>query len=187
MLHFGGGGVMYEKNLDNEILRLISLQPEISDKDIAFNLSVPEELVKMHIADFNDTREKILIMSYGHKSCDGLKEAFESEDYRVVKAPGDSSAIETVKSEKPDIIVLDTGSVDIDSFEICRQLKVSSKYSWVPLVMFSEKGEAKSRVKAFESGVDDYITAPLNPMEFRARINMILRRTRVRIEGEFSF
>jgi PleD family two-component response regulator len=176
---FWRGGVMYEKNIDNDILRLIDLQPEISDGDIAFNLSVPEELVNMRIAEFNDTREKILIMGYGHNICDSLKEVFESENYCVVKAPRGSSALETVKSEKPDLIVLDTGSADIDGFEIFRQLRASSKYSWIPVVMFSEKVEAKNRVKAFELGVDDYIAAPFNSLELKARINVILIRYRL--------
>ena len=59
---------MHEKNLDQEILKLIESEPEISSNDIARNLSVPEELVKMRIANFNDTREKILIMSYWAQS-----------------------------------------------------------------------------------------------------------------------
>ncbi len=79
---------MHEKNLDHEILKLIEAKPEISDKDIARNLSVPEELVKMRIANFNDTREKILIMSYGHSIYDSLKVALEPENYSVVKAAG---------------------------------------------------------------------------------------------------
>jgi hypothetical protein len=57
---------MQEKNLDHEILKLIESEPEISSNDIARNLSVPEELIEMRIANFNDTREKILIMSYSH-------------------------------------------------------------------------------------------------------------------------
>jgi len=56
---------MHEKNLDHEILKLIEAQPEINDTDIARNLLISEELVKTLIANFKDTREKILIMSYG--------------------------------------------------------------------------------------------------------------------------
>ena len=45
--------------------------------------------------------------------------------------------------------------------------------------MLSERGEAKDRVEAFESGADDYVTTPLNPLELKARVRMILRRTRI--------
>jgi len=170
---------MHEKNLDHEILKLIEAQPEINDTDIARNLSISEELVKTLIANFKDTREKILIMSYGPSIYDSLKLALEPENYSVVKAPGGSSALETVKTEKPDIVLLDTGHADIDGFEICKQLKANSRYRWIPVVMLSERGEAKDRVKAFESGADDYVTTPLNPLELKARVRMILRRTRI--------
>jgi len=56
---------MNTKNLDNEILKLIEAQPEISEMEIASRLSVPEELVKARISNFNDTRQKILIVGMG--------------------------------------------------------------------------------------------------------------------------
>jgi two-component system, OmpR family, alkaline phosphatase synthesis response regulator PhoP len=171
--------VMYEKNLDHAILKLIEAKPEINSTDIARNLSVPEELVKMRIANFNDTRKKILIMSYGHSIYDSLNAALEAESYCVVKAFGGSSVLEAVKTEKPDLILLDTGLMDRDGHEICRQLKASSKYCWIPVVMLSEKGEARDRIEAFESGADDYVTTPFSFLELKARICMILRRKRI--------
>lgn len=170
---------MHEKNLDHEILKLIEAEPEISSNDIARNLSVPEELVKMRIANFNDTREKILIMSYGHSIYNSLNAAFEPESYSVVRTFGGSSALETVKNEKPDLVLLDTGLMDRDGFEICRQLKASSKYCWIPIVMLSEKGEVKDRIEAFKSGADDYVITPFSFLELKARIGMILRRKQI--------
>jgi len=170
---------MYEKNLDHEIVKLIEGQPEINNKDIAFNLSVPEELVKTRIESFNDTRDKILIMSQGRNVYDSLKAALEPENYSVVKASSGSSALETVKSEKPDLVLLDTRLADIEGFEICRQLKAISRYWWMPVVMLGERAEVKDRVKAFESGADDYVTAPFDLPELKARVSMILRRARM--------
>jgi two-component system, OmpR family, alkaline phosphatase synthesis response regulator PhoP len=170
---------MHEKNLDHEILKLIEAEPEISSNDIARNLSVPEELVKIRIANFNDTREKILIMSYGHSIHDSLNSALESESYCVVKAFGGSSVLEAVKNEKPDLILLDNGLMDRDGFKICRQLKASSKYCWIPVVMLSEKGEVEDRIEAFESGADDYVITPFSLTELKARIGMILRRKKI--------
>lgn len=168
-----------KKNLDHEIFKLIEAQPAINNKDIAYSLSIPEELVKMHIENFNDVREKILIMSYERSFYDIFKAALELENYNVVKAPGDSSALETVKNEKPDLILLDTGHLDIDCFEICRQLKASSRYWQIPVIMLIEKDEVKDRIKAFDSGADGYITAPFNSQELKARVEMLLKRTRV--------
>lgn len=166
---------MHERNLDHEILKLIESEPEISSNDIARNLSVPEELVKMRIANFNDTREKILIMSYGRTIYDSLNESLEPERYCVVTAQEGFSTLEAIKTEKPDLVLLDTGFMDRDGFEICRQLKASSKYSWIPVIMLGERGEVKDRIEAFESGADDYVTTPFSLMELKVRIGMALR------------
>ncbi len=166
------------KNLDYEILRLIEAQPEISERDIASSLSVPEELIKIRIANLKDTRQKILIMGDGNSTCN-IKATLEAENYNVVKIPGGFSALEAVKTEKPDLVLLDTGLADLEDFKICKQLRTSSRYWWIPVMVLSERGEVENRVKAFESGVDDYITTPFNPVEIRARVGMILKRTQI--------
>lgn len=170
---------MHEKNLDHEILNLVKSEPEISSNDIARNLSVPEELVKMRIVNFNDTREKILIMSYGRSIYDSLNAVLEPESYSVVTASEGSSALEAIRTEKPDLVLLDTGLMDRNGFEICRQLKANSKYSWIPVIMLGERGEAKDRIEAFESGADDYVTAPFSLLELKIRIGMVLRRRQI--------
>lgn len=167
---------MNNKNIDHEILKLIEAQPEISEREIASSLSVPEELVKTRIANLKDTRQKILIMGDGSSAL-SIKATLEAENYNVVKVPGSFSAFEAVKAEKPDLVLLDTGVADLEGFKICKQLRTSSRYWWIPVMVLSEKGEVKNRIEAFESGVDDYVTAPFNPVELRARVGMILKRT----------
>lgn len=169
---------MDSKNIDHEILKLIESQPEISERDIASTLSVSEELVKARIANLRDTRQKILIMGDG-SSAPNVKATLEAENYNVVKIPGGFSALEAVKTEKPDLVLLDTGLADLEGFKICKQLRASSRDWWIPVMMLSEKGGVKNRVEAFESGADDYVTMPFNPAELKARVGMILRRTRV--------
>lgn len=168
---------MYKINLDHEILKLIEKQPEISDKDIASVLSVSEDLVKIRVANLMDTREKILIMGDGHNVHEHLKASLEAENYNIVKAPGSSSILEAIKAEKPDLVLLDTGLADIYGFEVCKQLKTSSRYWWIPVVMLSEKGGSQNRIEAFESGADEYFNTPLNPLEFKAKLKVILKRT----------
>jgi DNA-binding response OmpR family regulator len=169
---------MDNTNLDHEILRLIEAQPEISDKDIASSLSVPEELIKIRIANLKDTRQKILIMGDG-SSTSNIKATLEAENYNVVKVPGGFSALELVKTEKPDLVLLETGLANLEGFKICKQLRTSSRYWWIPVMVLSERGEVKNKVEAFESGVDDFVTTPLNPLELRARVGMIIRRTHI--------
>ncbi|HWQ49588.1 MAG TPA: response regulator [Methanosarcina sp.] len=167
---------MNDKNLDHEILKLIESQPEISEREIASRLSVSEELVKTRIANLKDTRQKILIMGNGNSAL-SIEATLETENYNVVKVSGGFSALEAVKAEKPDLVLLDTGLADLEGFKICKQLRTSSRYWWIPVMVLSERGEVKNRIEAFESGVDDYVTTPFNPLELRARVGMILKRT----------
>lgn len=170
---------MNNNNLNHEILKLIKEQPEISEKNIARTLSISEDAVKTRIADLKDIREKILIMGNGHNDYHDLKKILEAENYKVVNIPNTSPALKTLSEERPDLVLLDTASLDKDGFEICRQLKTSPKYWWIPIMMLSEKNKAEDSIRAFKSGADDYITAPFNSQELRARIGMILRRSRI--------
>ena len=170
---------MYNNDLNHEIIKLIKEQPEISEKNIARILSIPEDAVKAQIADLKDVREKILIMGNGRNDYHDLRKALEAENYKVVNILNTSPALKTVSEERPDLVLLDTASLDKDGFEICRQLKTSPKYWWVPIMVLSEKNKAEDSIKAFKSGADDYIAAPFNSQELRARIGMVLRRSRI--------
>lgn len=176
------------RNLDSEILRLIEEQPEISERDIANALSVPEEQVKAHISCFQDTREKILIMNAEISAFETLRKELEAEDYNVIKA---SDSLETsdnsealnsfsifrqLKVEKPDLVLLDQEFLGLDGFEICRQLKADTLYWHLPIVMLSEEDDIESVIRSFEMGADDCVMKPFNLKELKARIRAILRR-----------
>lgn len=170
---------MHNINLDREILKLIKEQPEISEKDIARCLSISEELVKVKIANLLDTREKILIMDSRHNVYHDLNKILEAENYNVVNASDNFSALETVNEERPDLVLLDTAFLDTDGFEICRQLKASPRCWWIPVMMLNERDKTEDIIKALKSGADDYVEAPFNPLELKAKVGMVLRRSRI--------
>jgi len=170
---------MHNINLDREILKLIEEKPEISEREIARTLSVSEELVRLRISNLHDIREKILIMGNEHNALNNLQKVLEAENYNVVSASDSFSALEAVNAERPDLVLLDTAYLNTDGFEICRQLKASPRCCWVPVMMLSERDKAEDSVKAFKSGADDYIAAPFNSLELKARVGMILRRSRI--------
>ncbi len=170
---------MHNINLDREIIKLIEEQPEISERDIAQTLSVTEELVKDRIANLHDIREKILIMGNGHKVHNTLKKVLEAENYNVVNTSDSFSALETVNAERPDLVLIDTAFLNTDGFEICRQIKASPKCCWIPVMMLSERDKAEGSLKAFKSGADDYIAEPFNPLELKARVGMVMRRSQI--------
>lgn len=170
---------MHNNDLNHEILKLIEEQPEISEKNIARTLSISEDSVKTRIANLKDIREKILIMSNGQNDYHNLEKALEAENYNVVNRSNTLSALETVSAERPDLVLLDTAYLNTDGFEICRQLKANPKCWQIPVVLLSEKNKAEESFKAFKSGADDYISSPFNTLELRARVGMVLRRSRI--------
>ncbi|MEL7665060.1 MAG: response regulator [Methanosarcina mazei] len=170
---------MYNNTLNHEILKLIKEQPEISEKNIARTLSITEDAVKARLADLRDVRDKILIMGNGHNNYHNLRNELEAENYNVVNVSDALLALETVKEERPDIVLLDTASLNADGFEICRQLKANPKCWWIPVMVLSERNKAEDSIKAFKSGADDFISTPFNTLELRARVGMVLRRSRI--------
>ena len=163
--------------IDKDILELIEQQPDITNKEIAHTLSLPENMIKDLLEELSDTRQKILIVDDELDALTALKIALEAENYNVVEAADGLSAIEKVKSEKPDIVLLDLMMPEIDGIEVCKRLKSDPQHKHVPIIMLTAKGEINDKIEGIEIGADDYVTKPFNLNELKARIKMVLRRS----------
>jgi two-component system alkaline phosphatase synthesis response regulator PhoP len=167
---------MEQKQIDQEILRLIEQQPDITNKEIARILSLPENMIKDLLEELSDTRQKILIVDDELDALTALKRALEADNYNVVEAADGLSAIEKVKTEKPDVVLLDLMMPEMDGIEACKHLKSDPKYKHIPIIMLTAKGEIDNKIEGIEMGADDYVTKPFNLHELKARIKMVLRR-----------
>ena len=85
-------------------------------------------------------------------------------------------ALEVMRREKPDLIVLDLMLPDVDGLEICRRLKQSEDTRSIPIVMVPAKGEEADIVAGIELGAEDYVTKPFSPRVLMARLRNVLRR-----------
>lgn len=81
-----------------------------------------------------------------------------------------------IKSEIPDLIILDLMLPDADGLEICKDLKKKDQYSSIPIIMLTAKGEEMDKILGLELGADDYVTKPFSPKELVARVKAVLRR-----------
>lgn len=167
---------MEQEQIDKEIFQLVEQKPEITNQELARSLAIPENVVKERLQRLSDTRQKILIVDDELDALTALKRALESENYNVVEAADGLSAIQKVKDEKPDIVLLDLMLPEIDGFEVCKQLKSDPLYRHVPIIMLTAKGEINDKIEGIEIGADDYVTKPFNLNEIKARIKMVLRR-----------
>jgi DNA-binding response OmpR family regulator len=98
----------------------------------------------------------------------------EHDGFQVVEVYRGMKAIQSLRDEMPDLILLDVMLPDIDGFEV---LKMIREISSVPVIMLTAKGEEDDRVRGLELGADDYVTKPFSPRELVSRVRAVLRRT----------
>ena len=105
-----------------------------------------------------------------------LKETLQSEGYNVVTVLNGEDAVQFSLCETPHLIILDLMLPGIDGYEVVRRLHTYPKTIHIPIIVLSSLGEPKDKVRAFESGVDDYVTKPFHTDELLARVRAQLRR-----------
>lgn len=98
----------------------------------------------------------------------------EFEGYKVDEAENGMEAIEKCRANKYDIVIMDIMMPELDGFSACREIR---KFSDVPIIMLSARGEEYDKISSFEMGVDDYVVKPFSPRELILRVNAILNRT----------
>jgi two-component system alkaline phosphatase synthesis response regulator PhoP len=99
------------------------------------------------------------------------------EGYEVVTALDGEQALEKVKTEKPDLIVLDIMMPKLDGYEVCKSVKSNSATQNIPVILLSAKGRNVDQKMGFDVGADDYITKPFSPRKLVERINQLLGQT----------
>ena len=116
---------------------------------------------------------KILIADDEEKIREVIKEYAEFEGYRVSEAENGMQALEMVKEQDFDIIILDIMMPKLDGFSACKQIR---RIKNVPIIMLSARQEEYDKLFGFELGVDDYVVKPFSPKELMARVKAVVDR-----------
>ncbi len=98
----------------------------------------------------------------------------ELEGYDVLEASNGLEALDKVREDLPDLVVMDVAMPQLDGFET---LKLIREISTVPVIMLTVKGEEEDRIRGLDLGADDYMAKPFSPRELVSRIRAVLRRT----------
>ena len=101
----------------------------------------------------------------------------EAAGYRVACAASGEEALEAFARDEPDLIVLDVMLPGLDGFGVLSQVR---ERSGCPVIMLTAKGSEEDKVHGLRLGADDYVTKPFSAQELLARVEAVLRRTRVR-------
>jgi two-component system alkaline phosphatase synthesis response regulator PhoP/two-component system response regulator VicR len=97
--------------------------------------------------------------------------------YEVVTAYDGREALEKVKSENPDLVVLDVMMPYMDGFEVLKNLKADPSTAEIPVIMLTAKAQDADVFRGWQSGVDCYLTKPFNPMELLTFVKRIFDST----------
>ena len=118
---------------------------------------------------------KILVVDDESRMRKLVKDFLSREGYTVLEAADGVEAMDIFYEEKDiALIILDVMMPRMDGWQVCREIRESSK---VPVIMLTARSEERDELQGFELGVDEYISKPFSPKILVARVNAILRRT----------
>ncbi|MBE0416553.1 MAG: response regulator [Coriobacteriia bacterium] len=92
-----------------------------------------------------------------------LEEILVSAGYEVLTAEDGADALESARTDKPDLILLDVMLPKLDGYRVCRLLKFDQKYKDIPIIMLTAKTEEQSMATGLRTGADQYLTKPVEP------------------------
>jgi pilus assembly protein CpaE len=121
--------------------------------------------------------QKILIVDDDLKTLRLVGLVLDRKGYGVTVAESGKQALEKVRTEAPDLVVLDIMMPDIDGYELTRRLRGNPDTADLPILLFTGKAQVEDKVTGFEVGADDYVTKPIHPDELVSRVQALLARS----------
>ncbi|MFN2146033.1 MAG: response regulator [Anaerolineales bacterium] len=121
-------------------------------------------------------KSRILVVEDDFDISNMLKIYFSGQGYEVEVAGRGNLALEMTRQNLPHLIVLDIMLPDIDGYEVCRQLRMSTRTSHIPVIFLTQKDERSDKLQGLELGADDYITKPFDVEELRLRVQNAIAR-----------
>jgi len=122
-------------------------------------------------------QKKILLVDDEPDILEFLKYNLEKADFRVTTAKNGKEAIALAEQITPDLIVLDVMMPEMDGVETCHELRRIDKLAQTLIVFLTARGEDYSQIAGFGAGADDYITKPISPKLFLAKVNALFKRS----------
>ena len=116
---------------------------------------------------------KILVVDDEALLVKGIRFNLMNEGYEVITGSNGQEAVDAVRDQKPDLVVLDVMMPVMDGLTACGKIR---EFSDVPIIMLTAKVDDMDKLLGFDHGVDDYMTKPFNILELKARIRALLRR-----------
>ncbi len=122
-------------------------------------------------------KKRILVVDDENTIREVMRRYLEREGFDVIEAADGYTAMDAVKNEEPDLVLMDLMLPGIDGLTITRHFRQSPSKKTIPIIMLTAKGEISDRIRGLDFGADDYISKPFSPREVISRIHAVLRRS----------
>jgi DNA-binding response OmpR family regulator len=113
--------------------------------------------------DEEPRKQRILIVDDDPVIVRLLQINFRLEGYDVDTASHGEEALERVRAQRPDVVILDVMMPGLDGWEVCRQLKANPAVRHIPVIFLSARAQDEDRQRGYALGVDEYVTKPFDP------------------------
>ncbi|MDF2730608.1 MAG: two component transcriptional regulator, winged helix family [Acidimicrobiia bacterium] len=117
---------------------------------------------------------KVLVVDDEMKIARLVRDYLTEAGFDVALASTGPAAVAAVRSDRPDLVVLDLGLPGMDGYDVTRHIRGQST---IPIIMLTARSEETDRIVGLELGADDYVVKPFSPRELVARVKAVLRRT----------
>lgn len=128
-------------------------------------------------------KAKILIADDEEEIRDLLRFSLESEEYEVIETEDGEQALQKIKTEKPDLVILDVMMPKMTGYEVCEKIRSDGSTCLIPVIMLTSLAQTKDKVTGIKLGADEYLTKPFEPFELSIRVEGLIRRTREAISA----
>lgn len=123
------------------------------------------------------TRQRILVVDDDREIVRLVSGYLEQAGYEVLAAYDGKAAMQMVRGEPPDLLILDLMLPDLDGWDITRTIRGDELLAQLPILMLTARVDDVDKILGLELGADDYVTKPFNPREVVARVRALLRRS----------
>ena len=120
-------------------------------------------------------KKKILLVDDEDALLDMVKMRLEANDYEVITAVDGEAGLELARKERPDLIILDIMLPKMDGYKVCALLKKDTRYSSIPILMFTAKAQQEDMKIGEEAGANGYITKPFEPKALLGKIQEFIK------------
>ncbi len=119
---------------------------------------------------------KVVIVEDEETLLRNLGAKLQDEGFKVTTATDGEDGLDKIRSDHPDLIILDIMLPRLDGLSICRIVRHDTSLAHIPIIMLTARGTEVDKIVGLESGADDYIVKPFSLGEFLARVRAVMRR-----------